>query len=109
MMLSIPTDFTFREKQAILAMLFRTAGCDGRIGNREYLFFLRVANAFGMSYEERAKAENVFKDQNWQSEMYIEFRKISAEHKHAARSILKRMVEIDENAEKIRMYGYLTL
>lgn len=107
MMLHIPTDFTFREKQAILAMLWLAAGCDGRIGTREYLFFMRVSHAFGMPYEEDIKARSVFENRNWQSEMQLAYMNISKAHKSDARRIIKRMVEIDENPDKLQVYEYL--
>lgn len=107
MMLHIPTEFTFREKQAILAMLWLAAGSDGRIGNREGLFFYRVVRAFDMPYDEEKKAQSVFQDRDWQSEMQLAYLNISPEHKADAKSILKRMVEIDENPAKLQVYGYL--
>lgn len=107
MMLYIPKNFTFREKQAILAMLWLTAGVDGRIGNREGLFFFRVAHAFNVSYEEEKKAQSVFQDSNWQAAMQLAYLNISPEHKADARSILRHMVEIDENPAKLQIYGYL--
>ena len=107
MMLHIPNDFTYKEKQAILAMLWLVAGSDGRIGNREGLFFYRVLRAFSMPYEEEKKAQSVFQDQSWQSEMQLAYLNISPSHKPDARSILKHMVEIDENPAKLQVYGYL--
>lgn len=106
-MLHIPTDFTYNEKQAILAMLWLVAGSDGRIGNREGLFFMRVSHAFGLTYEEEKKAQSVFQDKTWQSEMQLAYLNISPTHKPDARSILKHMVEIDENPAKLQVYGYL--
>lgn len=107
MMLRIPTDFTFREKQAILAMLWLAAGSDGRIGNREGLFFYRVLRAFGLPYEEEKKAQSVFQNSTWQTEMQQAYMNISSAHKADARAILKHMVEIDENPAKLQVYGYL--
>lgn len=107
MMLHIPTNFTFCEKQAILAMLWLIAGSDGRIGNREGLFFLRVAHAFNLPYEEEKKAQSVFQDSDWQSDMQLAYLNISPDHKNDAKSLLKHMVEIDENPAKLQVYGYL--
>lgn len=107
MMLHIPTDFTFEEKRAILAMLWLAAGCDGRIGNREGLFFMRVAHAFKVPYSEELKAQSIFKDQKWQADMQLAYMNISSAHKASARSIIRHMVEIDENPAKLEVYGYL--
>lgn len=106
-MFRIPTNFTFREKQAILAMLWLAAGCDGRVGNREGFFFMRVARAFDMPYTEEKKAQSVFQNRDWQSEMQLAYMNISPAHKAEARSIIKHMVEIDENPAKLQLYGYL--